>query len=124
MNNVTRILFAAVAVAGIGSISPAMAASGPSARLVSCGGESCLLVTGRRDDAAAAVSINDHAVPVEGGRSWRARLPLSSVRLWAEPYARSISVTVAGSDSRAEARLPIGLLGHVTNLASLVVSAH
>lgn len=103
---------------------PAQAAPQPKTRLVSCGAEDCLLVTGRRADKGSPVSINGHVVAVEGGRSWRARLPLATVRAWSTPYARSVTVTTGPTDSMAEASLPIGLLGHVTNLAALVVRAH
>ncbi|MET0364270.1 MAG: hypothetical protein ABW169_06415 [Sphingobium sp.] len=116
----------AAAIGAAGLASSAMAA--PNTRLVTCGEESCLLVTGHRDSAASVVSINDHAVAVEGRRNWRVRLPLASVRAWSAPFARSVAVTVAQPDGRAEsvarASLPIGLLGHRTNLASLVVRAY
>jgi hypothetical protein len=96
-----------------------MAASRPATRLVSCQSESCLLVSGHRDDPAAIVRINGHAVPVEGKRDWRARLPLSAVRQWSAPYARTIEISVPGAQTSAD--LPIGLLGHVTDLSSLDV---
>ncbi|MFA7595201.1 MAG: hypothetical protein WCY92_02500 [Novosphingobium sp.] len=98
---------------------PAMAGTKPSTRLVECGAESCLLVTGRRSDPASAVSINGYAVPVEGGRRWRAVVPVETVREWSDPYARTITVMV--DDNVKEALLPIGLLGHAHNLAMLVV---
>jgi hypothetical protein len=102
----------------------AVASPAPATRLVSCESDSCLLVTGHRANSATPVSINGHVVAVEGGRSWKVRLPLATVRAWAEPYARSIDVTDGTAETTAEASLPIGLLGHVTNLASLVVRAH
>jgi hypothetical protein len=106
--------------------SPASAADEPRTRLVDCEAGSCLLVTGRRADAESAVSINGHAVPVEGKRNWRARVPVDTVRRWAAPFARTITVSVTDARTRAketaEADLPIGLLGHRENLAALVVS--
>lgn len=69
------------------------------------------------------VAINGHPVAVEGKRSWRARLPLSLVRAWSDPFARSITISVGQTAQSAEASLPIGLLGHRTDLASLVVRA-
>lgn len=99
--------------------SPAFAAATPATRLVDCGADSCLLVTGQRDDTAAPVSINGHAVRVQGGRKWRAVVPVETLRAWSEPYARTITVSVAASG--AEADLPIGMLGHAENLAMLVV---
>lgn len=115
----------AAALAGaivIGSFaSPAMAARQPSARLVSCGDESCLLVTGHRQDPAAAVSINGREVPVEGERRWRARLPVETVRSWSAPHARTIEVSLGNSESGTSVELPLGLLGNVTDLAVLEV---
>lgn len=112
---------------GAALASPAIAASEPSARLVTCGNESCLLVSGRRDDEASSVRINGHAVPVDGKRRWRVSLPLETVRDWSAPFARTIEVTVLEADTGREAfqraNLPIGLLGHATELASLVVRA-
>ncbi|MBO9669310.1 MAG: hypothetical protein J7485_02215 [Sphingobium sp.] len=104
----------------------ANAAPAPKTRLVSCGSESCLLVTGRRKGADSLVSINNRLVAVEGRRAWHVRVPLAAVRELTSPYARSIEVTVAQANGHEEwsedASLPIGLLGH-KNLATLVVSA-
>lgn len=118
-----RILTLAAFVAA-GIASPGWAASEPVTRLVDCRSESCLLVTGYRDDATAPVSINGHVVPVEGTRKWRVRLPVETLRTWSAPYARTITVSVANRGARndAAADLPIGLLGHVTDLAFLTVS--
>lgn len=102
-----------------GAASPALAAAEPKARLVECAAQSCLLVSGYRADASAPVSINGYAVSVEGARNWRARVPVDTLRSWSAPYARTI--TVASGDDQAEADLPIGLMGHVANLAMLVV---
>jgi hypothetical protein len=117
---------ALAAIIATGLASPAMAASEPSTRVVSCRSGSCLLVVGRRDSAASAVSINGHAVAVEGGRSWRVSLPVETVRDWSVPLARTITVAVADVGSplatESEARLPIGLLGHAEDLAMLVIS--
>lgn len=113
----TTLALVALLAAGLGT--PALATSAPSARLVDCEAGSCLAVTGRRADAATPVSINGHAVQVRGARKWRAVVPVHTVREWSEPYARTITVSVAASE--AEADLPIGLLGHVENLAMLVV---
>lgn len=106
---------------------PAVAASAPSTRLVACEAGNCLLVTGRRANAALAVSINGHAVPVTGKRNWKVSLPVQTVRQWSAPFARTISVEIADIRTRnpasAEVRLPIGLLGHADDLAMLVISA-
>ncbi|MDB5686206.1 MAG: hypothetical protein JWR77_795, partial [Rhizorhabdus sp.] len=106
--------------------SPVSAASEPKTRLVSCDAGNCLLVTGRRADVASTVTINGHAVAVQGARTWRASLPVDTVRAWSAPFARTITVSVVEGGAReralAEADLPIGLLGHVDNLDMLVVS--
>lgn len=121
-----RRTLALLALTGVSLASPAIAASEPSTRLVSCESGSCLLVSGRRDNPASAVTINGHAVKVHGERSWRVRLPIETVRAWSEPYARSIDVATFNPETQggtaAQADLPIGLLGHVTDLAFLVVS--
>jgi len=97
------------------------------ARMISCGAGSCLLVRGHRSTSAAPIRINDREVEAEGGRSWRVRLPVTTVQDWSAPFARTLRISVAGSagsNGRTEAvRLPVGLLGHNLELASLVVRA-
>jgi hypothetical protein len=106
--------------------SPAMAATEPSTRVIQCGEESCLQISGRRDDPAAIVTVNGRAVPVEGEHGWRVRLPVEVVREWSPPHARTIEVSLHDPRTRLETYasvdLPIGLLGGVTDLASLVIS--
>ncbi len=121
---------ALAAILGAGLVadfsSPAYAATEPRTRLVACEAGSCLLVTGYRGNAASAVSINGRTVPAEGGRKWRVRVPVGTVRAWSAPFARTITISVADAETRtgatAEVDLPIGLLGQV-DLAVLVVSA-
>lgn len=121
-----RLFGIAIATFVVACASTANAAPEPKTRLVSCGSESCLLVTGRRKAANSLVSINNRLVTVEGRRTWHVRMPLAAVRELTSPYARSIEVTVAQANGHEEwsedASLPIGLLGH-RNLATLVVSA-
>ncbi len=121
-----RFVGTAIAAFAVTCASTAIAAPAPSTRLVSCGSESCLLVTGHRESADSLVLLNNRVVTVEGGRAWRVRLPLAAVRDYASPFARSIEVTVAQADGHEEwsedASLPIGLLGH-KDLATLLVSA-
>lgn len=93
----------------------------PRTRLVNCAAGSCLLVTGYRDDPAAAVQINDRAVEVQGTRAWRATVPVETLREWSAPYARSITIAIA--DNRTEAALPIGMFGGSERLAYLTVTA-
>lgn len=100
---------------------PVSAAPEPKTRLVDCGSGSCLLVTGQRPDTESPVSINGHAVAAQGARQWRVRVPVETVRAWSAPFARSVTVSVA--DVESQAVLPIGLLGHIDDLAFLTVSA-
>lgn len=120
------VTFAILAVAGLGLASPALADAAPSTRLVRCGEGNCLLVAGHRESAGSEVIINGHAVTVEGRRNWRVRLPVSTVRDWSLPFARKLQVatrdTATGQDVVRSARLPIGLLGHVPDLAALVIT--
>lgn len=113
----------AIIVASFGS--PALAAHEPSTKLVRCGAQSCLVVTGHRDDPAATVSINGRAVEVEGKRGWRASLPVETVRRWSAPFARTLDISLqspgAEQKTTTSVDLPIGLLGHVTDLASLEI---
>jgi hypothetical protein len=97
-----------------------MAQRGPATKLVTCGAQSCLLVTGKRNDPSSTVRVNGHAVETEGARRWRVRLPVETVRAWSALHARTISVTVA--DTSHEASLPVGMLGPSRDLAMLVVS--
>ena len=50
------------AVLACAASAPAMAGAKSGTRVVECGAESCLLVTGRRSHAASPVSINGYAV--------------------------------------------------------------
>ena len=96
-------------------------------KLTRCGAGDCLLVRGHRNSGQAIVRVNDRTVQASGGRSWRVRLPVATVRDWSAPFARTLSISVvepAGSVEQTEAvRLPVGLLGHEVELASLVVHA-
>jgi len=116
------LVFAALALAALGIISPAQAQSGhvPKLRVVECGAESCLRITGHRDDSTAPVLINGHEIAVTGRHRWTARVPVAKVRNWSAPYARSIQLSVANEEHSA--RLPVGLLGTRDDLAMLVVS--
>ncbi len=105
----------------------AQAGTLPTAKLVRCGEGDCLLLRGGRSSAGAIVTVNGRAVAVEGGRGWKLRVPVATVRDWASPYARSLAVAVVDADGQVEqretVRLPVGLLGHNTELAALVVRA-
>jgi hypothetical protein len=116
-----------VAASLVGLTAPA-AASSTKTRLVSCGTQSCLLVTGHRESVAVQVSINGHPLDVKGGRSWKAVLPIATVRGWSMPFDRGIEVATlaptAPEPTLERAVLPIGLLGHAPDLASLVITLH
>lgn len=107
--------------------SPASAAQPPSARLVRCGTESCLRISGHRESPAAVVRVNGHVVPSEGERRWAVELPIDTVRDWSAPHARTIEVSLHDPHTQGTVQisidLPIGLLGGVTTLASLAISA-
>ena len=113
---------AALALAALGIVSPVQAQPGhaPKLRVVECGAESCLRITGHRDDSAAPVLINGHEIAVTGRHRWTARVPVAKVRNWSAPYARSIQLSVANEEHSTQ--LPIGLLGTRGDLAMLVVS--
>ena len=114
----------ALAVACVSA--PALAGSEPSTKVVECGEESCLLVSGYRADPAAIVSINGQTVAVEGRNGWRVRVPVDTVREWSAPHARTIDVSLRDPRTQAETvasvDLPIGLLGHITDLAALEIT--
>ena len=119
--------FALTSLALAGSLaSPAFAAQEPSAKLVRCGAESCLRVAGHRDSPNAIVRINDRVVAAQGESSWEVQLPIETVRAWSPPHARTIHVSLQDPQTRQEANsavdLPIGLLGGVTELASLLIN--
>lgn len=94
--------------------------------MIDCGEQSCLQISGRREDPGVVVSVNGRAVPVEGERRWRVRLPVEVVRQWSIPHARTIEVSLRDPETRnetvASVELPIGLLGGTTDLDFLLVS--
>jgi len=116
------------AFVGIAGATPALADAAPSTRLVSCGEASCLLVSGNRETTSSEVRINGHRVDVQGNRRWRVNLPVETVRDWSVPFARRIEVStgdpLTSEKQVRHAILPIGLLGHVPDLASLVITLH
>jgi hypothetical protein len=117
---------ALVASALLGSVAtPALAGDEPSTKLVYCGEESCLRITGAREDSALMVKVNGHPVAAAGEHRWEVRLPLEVVRDWSEPFARTIEVSLHDPATQHETStsvdLPIGVLGSPIELASLVV---
>jgi hypothetical protein len=112
-----------VSVSALGQ--PALAEPHHKARLVSCDGGDCLLLSGTRGSSDAPVRVNGHLVGAEGGRGWKVLLPVQNVREWSLPGARSIAVTTQDPDSQDsvvnQVDLPIGMLGSITELAYLVI---
>ncbi|WP_294138524.1 hypothetical protein [Sphingomonas sp.] len=123
--SVTRLtLLAALAIPGAAASARPLATT----QIVSCGGGDCLLVRGHRASTASRIRINDRLIAPTGGRAWSVQVPVATLRGWSAPFARSIHVAVvdpAGTVERSDTvRLPVGMLGHDVELASLVVRAH
>lgn len=120
-------LFCLALPAALMAAPAAQAGALPTAKLVRCGEGDCLLIRGARKSTASIVTINTRAVAVEGGRGWKLRVPVATVRDWASPYTRSLAVAVLDAGGQVEqretVRLPVGLLGHNSELAALVVRA-
>lgn len=106
------------AVLSIALTSPAVAANKPITRLVNCGSQSCLMVSGQREDMSSSVRINGHEVAAKGKHRWRVRVPVQTVSNWSAPFARTVSVSVDGATHHA--KLPVGMMGHA-DLAMLIV---
>ncbi|SMC51144.1 hypothetical protein [Novosphingobium sp. B1] len=117
--NKRRVISAAACLALLGGVGAMPVMARTTTRVVECGAQSCLKLSGKRADAAEAITLNGHGISVQGGRTWHARVPVRTVREWSAPYARSIEVGVAGQ--QREVPLPIGLLGQPTDLAMVVV---
>lgn len=98
---------------------PALATTEPSTKLVECHTGDCLLVTGHRADANVPVTINGHAVTVDGEARWQLRLPVQTLRAWSAPNASSITISVDGEEK--EARLPTGMFVKPEMLTMLVI---
>jgi hypothetical protein len=107
---------------------PAGAMAMPQARLVHCGGETCLRLSGHRLHPAVAVRVAGHDLTVKGGRSWNATVPLQTARDWANRAGDTLRLTLAdartGTETEDAVALPPGALGKRVELATLVISAH
>ncbi|MGB3795685.1 MAG: hypothetical protein WA957_05220 [Alteraurantiacibacter sp.] len=106
---------------------PANAQINPQTRLVKCGQESCLQVSGYRQHSGEQVMINGLMTDAEGRHRWRVELPIDAVRELSEPRARTLTVVLRDPETQDEtfsrAILPIGLLGDSSTLGSLRVLA-
>jgi hypothetical protein len=119
-----RMMLAFAGAVAVGTLaSPNAAAAEPRTKLVRCGEQSCLRITGHRDDPTSIVSINGHAVAAEGERRWTVELPVEIVRAWSIPNARTIEVSLGDQQPAITSiDLPIGLLADQTALAELVIT--
>ena len=108
-------------------IAPAQAGQQMRARLVYCGADSCLRLSGYRARATMIVRIGGRDLAVEGDRAWQATIPLDVARAW--PIARNYALRVvlvdpdAGTERVETVMLPPGSLGSRTEIASLTISA-
>ena len=107
---------------------PALSASVARSRLVHCGRDTCLRISGHRSNPALPIRIDGDALAVDGGRHWRVTVPLSTVRIWAKSSGPVLTLTSTdargGTESRETVMLPPGAFGQRVELASLVVRAH
>lgn len=107
---------------------PAGASASPQARLVHCGGGTCLRLSGHRAHSAVAIRIAGHDLAVEGGRSWRATVPIETARGWAGASGDRLTLILAdrqaGTETIDAIAVPPGALGRRIELATLMVSAH
>jgi hypothetical protein len=113
-------------VGGLATVAvPASAERTTRARLVQCGEDSCLRLSGRRPSATTVVRVGGRDLAVEGGRAWRATVPLNVARTWpiARGYALRVVLADAGAERAETMPLPPGALGSRTQIASLVISA-
>ena len=114
-------------VAVLAMASPACATRAPEARLVHCGEQTCLRLSGHRAQPTVAIRVAGQDLAVEGGRAWRVTVPLATARAWATMSGSSLSLTMADPEGGAETTqavsLPPGALGRRIELSALVVHA-
>ncbi len=107
---------------------PAHAAGAPQARLIHCGDNTCLRISGHRPRSAVAVRIGGQDLAVAGGRTWRVTVPLTIARAWPTSSGYALTLTLAdpqaGTEGKEAVALPPGALGPRVELASLVIRAH
>jgi hypothetical protein len=111
----------------VGCTAGSMAAAAQ-ARLVHCGSETCLRLSGRRANAAVAVRIAGQILAVEGIHAWRVTVPLREARDWRRAADGTLPVTLSdaatGTETMDVAAPPPGALGRRVDLATLIVRAH
>lgn len=113
---------------GLAASMPALATPAPQARLVHCGAETCLRLSGHRPQPTVAIRVAGRDLAVEGGRVWQVTVPLATARDWVRQSGDSLVMTLtdtrSGTESKSLVALPPGALGHRLELASLMISAH
>jgi hypothetical protein len=106
---------------------PAAAERPAGARLVHCGAETCLRLSGQRDGVGIAVQVDGRDLPVTGERSWQATVPLAEARTWRLTRGYAVPVTLVdragGAERTVAVAVPPGALGARVELASLIVRA-
>jgi hypothetical protein len=107
---------------------PGYAVAAPLARLVHCGNETCLRISGRRLHSAVAVRIDGRDLAVEGERNWHTTVPLTAARDWTNVSGDTLTLIMAdtrtGTETSTAVSLPPGALGKHIELATLVVRAY
>ncbi|WP_298690372.1 hypothetical protein [uncultured Sphingomonas sp.] len=103
-------------------------AAAAQARLVHCGSDTCLRVSGRRANAAVAVRIAGQNFVVEGIHAWRVTVPLRVARDWRRATDGTLPVSLSDAATGIEtvdpAVPPPGALERRVELATLIVRAH
>lgn len=111
----------------LATIAPAQAGWQAKARLVHCGADTCLRLSGYRPRETMIVRVGLRDLAVEGDRAWRATIPLDVSRTWPITRTYALRVTLVDPDAGTErietVMLPPGSLGSRTEIASLIVSA-
>jgi hypothetical protein len=114
-----------IAVATVAA--PGQAQAAPDARLVHCGQDTCLRISGRRANAEVAIRIGGHELAAQGERNWRITVPLAIARGWMMPSGDALELTLVdprnNTTSLQKSVLPPGALGRRVELVTLVVSA-
>lgn len=106
---------------------PAYAQRAPAARLVHCGQNTCLRLSGHRPRAGVAIRLAGQDLAVAGRRDWVLTVPLSTARAWERSPGDALTLSYVDPQSKVERAqnvlLPPGALGRPVELASLVVRA-
>ena len=109
------------------TVTPVQAGQSARARLVSCGENTCMRLSGYRPRTAMVVRIGGHDIAVAGDRAWEAAVPLAVARTWPTTRNYAVRLALVDPDARTEqvetVMLPPGSLGSRTEIASLTISA-